>query len=97
MAEIVERAWTPIGSEGFEYYWDPQEPDAVAGKKTFAIYWRHPENGAWAMAVIDRKDKDDPGFFPYLLSRRTMDLEKSYRKQIDASAASGENAGRTRR
>ena len=78
MSELVVDAWTPLGGEGFEYYWNPYEEDVLAGKKALAIWWRHPETGATAMCPVDPDWREQD--MPYLLMRRTWDLEASYRK-----------------
>lgn len=69
MAEIVVGEWTPIGTEGFEYNWEPAAGD---------ILWRHPVSGAQARCEVSEEDRDA---IAYILQRRTWDLEKSYRKQ----------------
>ena len=35
--QIVERKWTAIADEGWEYYWDPADQDTEPNW----LYWRH--------------------------------------------------------
>ncbi len=74
MAEVVVGEWTPIGTAGFEYFWEPA--DSV-------ILWRHPVAELKARCEVTPEDLGDSIYFAYLVQRRTWDLEKSYRTLLE--------------
>jgi hypothetical protein len=79
---VVVREWTPIGTEGFQYYWDPNDLDPVEGLPY--ISWIH-SWGYTARAFVDWADAEDQAILGYLLDQRTKDLEDSYRLRIKQS------------
>lgn len=75
---VVVREWTPIGTEGFEYFWS-ETPDPAAGMPF--ISWKHPM-GFQARAFIPQEDADDTIVLGWLLDQKTLELEASYRALI---------------
>lgn len=78
---VAVREWTPIGTEGFYYFWS-KEPDPAAGLPF--ISWRHPE-GYTARAFVVTEDAEDEAILGWLLAQRTADLEASYRTFVKQS------------
>jgi hypothetical protein len=76
MSEIVEREWTPIGSEGFEYFWDPDDTE-FGGPY---IYWL--KGSHTARCAVDTATLVHPDSLAYLIQRRTWDVEASYRRML---------------
>jgi hypothetical protein len=77
--DIVEREWTSIGTEGFEYYWDPERESDEKGRKDvlFRLASDHDINAVGKLAFGETSAS-----IGYGMERLRMDLEWSWRRRV---------------
>lgn len=79
MAEVVERSWTAIGTEGFEYYWDTS---VVAEGGGHPVLFRNSLEPEWG-ARTEIEQSVSGLELGYMLERLRMDVEYSWRRRMD--------------